>query len=193
MGGKGSGRWKKEDFKPTAKGASTHYIRHALKSLGLPKIDLSDANAVAERIAWYFESCAEDDLRPSVAGMANALGIERQTLLRWANGLSRTYDPTYKDAVKQGLQIINETMESYLLNNDINAIAAIFLMKNNFGYTDSTVTEGSLKAPQVNEEKLRKKYLEQAPIDIEIMEKGSEVAVEKDRSLEPIKIKQKSK
>ena len=92
---------------------------------------------VKERIGQYFEICAEDDMKPSVAGMALAFGVHRKTLWAWANGIDSAYlPPASRDLIKKAYQFLNAQMEDYAQNGKVNPVTAIFLMKNHFGYAD---------------------------------------------------------
>ena len=72
-----------EQMKPQLeKGDVGRYLRHALDGFNLPPIDISDIEQVKGRCEWYFNHCIEDDVRPTVTGLSNALGITRQTFNR---------------------------------------------------------------------------------------------------------------
>ena len=58
-----------------AKGEVGKYLNHALAGFDLPSIDTSDIEQVKERCEWYFQRCIDDDVRPTVAGLSNALGL----------------------------------------------------------------------------------------------------------------------
>ena len=59
----------------TKKGDNAKFLRNALASYNLPTIDIGDAEQVAERINWYFNHCLDNDCKPGIAGLCNALGI----------------------------------------------------------------------------------------------------------------------
>ena len=118
----------------TEKGDNARYLRHALSSVNLPPIDISNEKQVADRIEWYFEHCADEDMKPTVMGMANALGIDRRTLYDWGRGKFR--DATHSPVVKRAYAVLEELYEDYMLNGKINPVSGIFLGKNHFNYTD---------------------------------------------------------
>jgi hypothetical protein len=119
----------------TEPGDNSRFIRHALATYNLPPIDISDAKQVEERILWYFNHCFESDMKPTVKGLCNAVGIGRDTLRTWANGEYRA--STHSNMIKKAYDFIEELWEDYMLNGKINPVAGIFLAKNNFGYRDS--------------------------------------------------------
>ena len=123
----------------TEPGDNSRYLRHALAVYQLPAIDISDAEQVEERIQWYFSHCMENDMKPTVTGLCNALGIDMDTFRRWGNGTYR--EKTHSGMVKKAYAVLHELWEDYMLNGKINPVAGIFLGKNNFGYTDKQELE----------------------------------------------------
>ena len=118
----------------TTPGDNTRYLRHALAAWNLPPIDISDPKQVEDRLQWYFNHCAEDDMKPTVNGMCNSLGISRDTLCDWKNGDNRA--ATHLDIIKKAYKILEQMWENYMMNGKINPVAGIFLGKNMFGYQD---------------------------------------------------------
>lgn len=121
-------------FVETEKGDNSRYLRHALASLNLPPIDISDEKQVEQRILWYFEHCAEEDMKPTVTGMANSLGVDRRTLYDWSRANIRS--ATHTPIVKRAMTVLEELWEDYMQNGKINPVSGIFLGKNHFGYQD---------------------------------------------------------
>ena len=103
-------------------------------------------------------------MKPSVAGMALAFGVDRKTLWCWCNGVDSAYIPTEsRTTLKKAYQFLNAQMENYMQNGKINPVAGIFLMKNNMGYADKqevVLTPNQQLGDQVPAEDLEKKYLE---------------------------------
>ena len=118
----------------TEPGDNSRYIRHALATYKLPPIDISDPVQVEERIDWYFMHCFENDMKPTVKGLCNSLGIHKDTLRTWANGEVRA--STHTDLIKKAYDFLEELWESYMLNGKINPVSGIFLAKNQWGYRD---------------------------------------------------------
>lgn len=145
-------------------GDNRKYIMHDLRMWDWPAVNMTRPKDVSERIGKYFRICAEDDMKPSVAGMALAFGIDRMTLWRWVNGIESAYIPAEsRDALKKAYQFLNAQMENYMQNGKINPVAGIFLMKNNMGYVDKqemVLTPNQQLGDQVPAEDLEKKYLE---------------------------------
>lgn len=115
-------------------GDNSKYLRHALVTMGMPPIDIANAAQVEERVLWYFWHCAENDMKPTVKGLCNALGIHRDTLHSWKTGDRRP--GTHKDIALKAYDMLEELWEDYMMNGKINPVSGIFLGKNNFGYQD---------------------------------------------------------
>ena len=92
-----------------------------------------------KRINDYFSICAEDDIKPSIASFALSLGISRITLFTWLTGKYKTVkSQECLNALKTAYDLINSYYEHMMNTGKINPVAGIFLLKNNYGYQDST-------------------------------------------------------
>jgi len=118
----------------TEPGDNSRFLRHALATLDMPPIDISDPKQVEERINWYFLHCVDNDMKPTVMGLCNSLGISRNTLRTWYNEDFRS--KTHTPIVKRAYAALEELWEDYMLNGKINPMAGVFLGVNNFGYKD---------------------------------------------------------
>lgn len=115
-------------------GDSSRYLRHVLGNRGLEPIDISDPKQVEARIQWYFNRCIEDGIQPGVIGLANALGVHRDTINGWKNG-SRRAD-THKDIIQDAYNVLMELWECNLRDGKVNPVAGIYLGKVLFGFVD---------------------------------------------------------
>ena len=123
----------------TDPGDNSKYLRHSMSMWSWERPDMSDATAVQERISQYFALCNEDDMRPTVSGMALAFSTDRKTLWRWVNGVeSGNVTAEARHTLKKAYAILECQMENYMQNGKINPVSGIFLMKNNMGYEDKT-------------------------------------------------------
>ena len=116
-------------------GDNSRFLRHALTTINMPPIDISDPKQVEERIDWYFEHCIDNEMKPTVMGFCNSLGIAKSTLWEWRNGGYR--GNTHQAIIVRAYKILEELWEDYMQNGKINPVAGIFLGKNNFGYADT--------------------------------------------------------
>ena len=149
----------------TNPGDNTKYLLHnmAVSALTDTEIDMTSREEVAERINAYFQLCAENDMKPSVAGFALAFGVTRKQMYQWVNGLVKYIPETVRKVIEQAYNVLTAQMEDYMQNGKINPVAGIFLMKNNMDYEDRkeiTVAPVSPLGDDVPTEDLRRKYLD---------------------------------
>ncbi len=147
----------------TEPGDNARFITHALKIAQLPKIDTSDAKQVEARLTEYFNLCAKNDMRPNVPSMALSLGVDRGTLWRWSQGDGQGKKSDVRDTIKRAYALLNILIEEYMQTGKINPVSGIFLMKNNFGYTDKqevVLTPNNPLGDQTSNEELEQRYLE---------------------------------
>lgn len=114
------------------------YTLHSLDLMTLPPIDVRvcQEEVVRERCVDYFEMCMRDEMKPSFAGFALALGVGRVTLMDYLQ--KKTHIPLENHAVLMQFNgVLNALAEDYMQNGKVNPVSAIFLMKNNFGYKDA--------------------------------------------------------
>ena len=125
-------------------GDNTMYLHQSLELMNLPTIDLHDVVAVQERINEFFNIMAKYDTKPTVAGMAMALGMDRRRL--WAirndqptggSGYGSALPPEVADLIKKAYILMENLWENYMQNGKINPVTGIFLGKNNYGYQDT--------------------------------------------------------
>lgn len=142
-------------------GDNSRFLRHALATLDMPPIDISDPRQVEDRIDWYFDHCVANEMKPTVKGFCNALGITRMTLLTWKNGEYR--GDTHQAIILRAYNVLEELWEDYMLNGKINPVSGIFLGKNNFQYVDKqemVVTPNTGEIQEVDPTLIEAKYAE---------------------------------
>ena len=150
-------------------GDNTRIVQTNMKFFDMPRVDLKDPDAVRERLSEYFRIYGEADLKPTVAGMAMALGINRKTL--WAvandqptggNGYKLNLPPETTHLVKSAYEMLEMSMEAYANAGKINPVMAIFMMKNHFGYQDKTeyvLTPNQKQESDYDADEISKRYL----------------------------------
>ena len=149
----------------TEPGDNAKYIGVSMKLFNLAPIDLKEPEQVQNRLTEYFQIHFDADLKPTVAGMAMALGIDRRRL--WeirADVANRNQDlPTLtRDSIKKAYDFMENLWENYMQNGKINPVSGIFLGKNNFGYQDKTeyvVTPNMQSDSDYSAEDIKKRYL----------------------------------
>ena len=137
---KGSGGNKRPDrSEQAAPGENNKFLSHDMKIYSLPKIDINNPDSVQSRIKEYFAICTEDDIKPTVESLALAFSVSRFTLFDYINGRNHTIkNPESILTLKTAYDIINSYYAHMMNNGKINPVAGIFLMKNNYGYKDTT-------------------------------------------------------
>lgn len=150
-----------------------------IRLFNLGDIDLHDEVAVHERLAEYFRIYAEADMKPTVAGMGTALGLDRRRLWEIKNDKTQgrgdidTLPKGVRDSIKKAYMVLENMWETYMNSGKINPVSGIFLGKNNFGYQDKTeyvVTPNVQQETDFNEEDIRKRYLTDSAAQVEITE-----------------------
>jgi hypothetical protein len=104
----------------------------------------SNPQQVAERLNYYFESCQNFEIFPSIESMALALGVSRQTVLSWSGDNSEV-----GRMIRQAKELVSAALVQGSSSGGIPFVFGIFQLKANFGYSDKT------DAPEVltNEQK----------------------------------------
>ena len=149
-------------------GDNTRIVQTNMKFFDMPKVDLYDSEAVRVRLGEYFQIYGEADLKPTVAGMAMCLGVDRRRLwdIKTGNyvnvGGYKDLPPETVDLVKKAYDILETTMENYANAGKINPVMAIFMMKNHFGYQDKTeyvLTPNQKQESDYDADEISKRYL----------------------------------
>jgi hypothetical protein len=142
-------------------GDNSKYLNHALVIMEQPPIDIRDPAQVEKRIHWYFEHCANSDMKPTVNGMCNAIGIHRDTLYDWRVGNQRK--GTHQEVVMRAYRVLESLWEDYMMNGKINPVSGIFLGKNYWNYADKqehVITPNTTMPEAVDVATIEAKYAE---------------------------------
>ena len=155
-------------------GDNSKIVLTNMKFFDMPRVDLHDPAAVHERLCEYFKIYGEADLKPTVAGMAMALGVDRRRLWEIKTGTAvggTTMSDLPRetlDLVKKAYEILETSMENYANAGKINPVMAIFMMKNHFGYQDKTeyvLTPNQKQDSDYDADDIRKRYLSDSVVD----------------------------
>ena len=148
-------------------GEVAHLVAFHMEFANVERADFKETSDVRQHIDFYLEKCAEYNLRPSIIGLANALGIDRMQLYRMYSGNYVNGKPPYGASeecmllVKKTYGFIAENLEVGMQNGKVNPVSAMFLLKNHLGYTDTNEvvikrSEDSENVIDVSE--IRKRY-----------------------------------
>lgn len=153
----------------TEAGDNAKYLAVSMQLYELPNIDLTNPDEVNNRLSEFFKIHAEADMKPTVAGMGMALGLDRRRLWEIKTDVpNRNLDlPTLtRDSIKKAYVIMENLWENYMQNGKINPVSGIFLGKNNFGYQDKqemVLTPNTNSDSDYSAEDIRKRYLTNSP------------------------------
>ena len=92
---------------------NAEYLAFAIQTFGIKRVDTSDPKAIEERIMWYWDRCMENNMKPTVAGMAASLGVSRMTLWDWHAGNQR---PENYDIIESAYNTLEQLWEMYMMN-----------------------------------------------------------------------------
>ena len=96
--------------------------------MGRP-LKYKDAQELENEINNYFKKCQHERLVPGICGLANYLGLSRNTILRYEKDSEKE---DYNEVIERARTTIEAYNEQILYSK--NNSGAIFVMKNNFGY-----------------------------------------------------------
>lgn len=120
-------------------GDNNKYTTFALAIMQLPKIDYRDPKQLQARVIEYFQLCATHDMKPGVAAVGLAIGLDRRRLweIRSGNHCRVSGIPQEcMDIINSVYDSLEVLWEGYMTSGKINPVSGIFLGKNNFGYQD---------------------------------------------------------
>ncbi len=150
-------------------GDNNKYTTFALAIMQLPKIDFRNPEQLRSRVLEYFQLCADHDMKPGVAAVGLAIGLDRRRLweIRSGNHVRVSGIPQEcKDIINGVYDSLEVLWEGYMANGKINPVSGIFLAKNNFGYQDKQ--EYVLTPNQtatIDPATIEAKYAELPPVD----------------------------
>ena len=162
-----------------AKAGDSDYRRNVVRMNAeiamLDNIDLKDLEQVKRRFAEYYEIVDKYGMTITVAGLALCLnGMSRQTLWAISNdkpissqGNMTTLPKDVVDFIKKQYKLYELQWETAMQTNKINAVAGIFLGKNNLGYRDeqNLVLTPNTPLQEEDVEQIKEKYKRLPDID----------------------------
>lgn len=120
------------------KNDNVNYTLHNLDLLTFAPIDckIEYSEVVEARCYDYIEQCMKNQMKPTLAGLALAIGVTRQTLLDYING-NTPIPKENREILQRYNTLLNSLMEDYMMNGKVNPVTGLFISKNNFGYKDT--------------------------------------------------------
>ncbi len=139
---------------------------------GIAKFDSVEEMQIL--IENYFMDCADLEIRPTIRGLASALGTVYNTLLDWERGSrDAQLGAGCSGLIKKSKQFISEYDELLALENIDNPILFMFRAKNYYGMKDTQdiqITPNNALGDQMSPEEILKKVEQDIPIDVEYTE-----------------------
>lgn len=93
----------------------------------------------------YFKECDEKEKPYTMSGLALSLGIDRRTLVNYAN------KDLFFSQIKQAKQKVQTQLEENALMGKGNAVFTIFNLKNNYGWRDQVEVKNEHEITKVDE------------------------------------------
>ena len=149
-------------------GDNTKFLMANIELMNMPDIDINNPEEVQQRVNDYFKLYASYDMKPTVAGLGMALGLDRRRLWEIKTGAAvgghgnQHLPPETLDTVKKAYKLMENLWETYMNSGKINPVSGIFLGKNNFGYQDKTeyvLTPNQKQDSDYNADEISKRYL----------------------------------
>ena len=150
-------------------GDNNKYTSFALAIMQLPKIDVRNPEQLRARVLEYFQLCADHDMKPGVAAVGLAIGLDRRRLweIRSGNYDRAPIPQECKDIINSVYDSLEVLWEGYMASGKINPVSGIFLAKNNFGYQDKQeyVLTPNQSVTTIDPATIEQKYAELPPVD----------------------------
>lgn len=120
-------------------GALGRYNTHSASLANLKPLSVEerrDPVAVDSRCRDYFALCADEDIKPSYAGLAVAIGVCRRTLDRVRS--QNQWGVQISEIIQRYADIIDVQLTNLAMDGKVHYMYAEFIQKNTSGYTDKT-------------------------------------------------------
>ena len=151
---------KKNELEPIEEGDNAKFLSTAMIVMekGRNRCDLTNYDETLERIQWYFDLMIERDQKPTVTGLAQAIGVNYHKLSEIRQnkpsgmgnhpfyGHTESFaPPEVRELIQQAYNIMHNLWEDYMMNGKINPASGIFLGKNFYGMKDEVEHTVSVK------------------------------------------------
>ncbi|MDU6263731.1 MAG: hypothetical protein E6600_04445 [Anaerocolumna aminovalerica] len=139
---------------------------------GIAKFDSVEEMQIL--IENYFQDCVDLELRPTIRGLASALGTVYNTLNDWERGSrDAQLGSGCSVLIKKSKQFISEYDELLALENIDNPVLFMFRAKNYYGMKDTQDIQISPNTPlgdQLTPEEIAKRLPQDIPVDVDCIE-----------------------
>lgn len=142
--------------------ATGEIVGHLMDLSGMEKP--SDIDELKSRIVFFFNYCAEHNIRPAIFTLAACLGVSRITIYNWRNQIGCSEE--WSEIVNHACDLIYAYLEQCGLQGKVNPATFIFLAKNWMGMKDTISFEESTPKADNTQHIDHAKLAEQLGIDI---------------------------
>jgi len=116
--------------------ANIRHIDHTVSLALMKPLEAWDADHIGQRTVEYLEKCKEDGVRVNLSSYALSLGTTPDGLNEMMCDKSRTQES--RNAIQKGVAMVEAVMIEMMMEQRINPVTGIFLLKNHFGYKDQS-------------------------------------------------------
>ena len=135
--------------------ANIRHIDHTTGLALMKPLEIWDAESIGKRTLEYLDKCKEDGVRVNLSSYALSLGTTPDGLNDLINDKRKTDE--VRAALLKGISMVEAIMIEMMMEQRINPVTGIFLLKNHFGYKDQS--EISFKAHiETDKRTLQAKY-----------------------------------
>lgn len=103
----------------------------------------------------YLALCTQDNVKPTISGLALVLGVSRRKLIDWVSGGSKNPNAEIVAKYYNAIEVFDEIA---MKEGKTPPIVAIFNAKNNYGYTDETKI--NVATTEMSNEEIENRYRE---------------------------------
>lgn len=103
------------------------------ESLGRERTDMQNMDALIQSTKEYFEFCHMQGIMPSFRRLSNWYGYSYRTLYKYID--KQSPEGLYLDQIKDA---IKDNLEQAALINAVNNISAMFILKSQYDYVETT-------------------------------------------------------
>lgn len=126
-----------------------------------------------QRLNDYFMRCAQTGQIPTVEEMCMSTGYSYSTCYDWEVGRNHGFSPETSKIIKKAKEFLKTFDAKLVISGKLNFLAYCFRAKNYYGMVDKqeyVVTPNVQQEADFNEEDIRKRYLTDSVVQVEIME-----------------------
>lgn len=116
--------------------ANIRHIDHTMSLALMQPLEVWDAEHIGQRTMEYLDKCKTDGVRVNLSSYALSLGTTPDGLNEMMCDKSRSQES--RNAIQKGVAMVEAVMIEMMMEQRINPVTGIFLLKNHFGYKDQS-------------------------------------------------------